>query len=231
MERCTEILDEAAGDPLIEAGTLRSLSSLEARRGRFDEARELVRRARALFGDVGSSGLARLSTAFAAADIELLVEDYAAAERELRPWLAGLEQMGERGYRSSLVAWIAQALYGQGRHEEAEQLTIEAQESASASDIWTQATACGTRAKVLAARGEAEQAELLARRAVDLVEPSDSLDLRGGALADLAEVLLAGGDAEGERRAEEAAGLFESKGNVAAVRRLEGALRRSASAR
>ena len=33
-----EILDEAAGDPLIEAGTLRSLSSLEARRRRFEQS-------------------------------------------------------------------------------------------------------------------------------------------------------------------------------------------------
>ena len=218
MARCTEILDEAAGDPLIEAGTLRSLSWLEARRGRFDEARELVRRASALFRDVGASGLSRLSMAFAAADIELLAGDYAAAERVVRPWLTELEQMGERGYRSSLVAWLALAVYEQGRLEEAERLTIEAQESASTTDIWTQSIAFGTRAKVLAARGEGEQAEELARRGVALVESSDSLDLRGAALADLAEVLLTLGSEEWRSRAEEAAELFERKGNVAAGR-------------
>jgi len=231
IERCKEIQEGAAGDPLIEAGALRSLSWLEARRGRFDEARELVRRASTLFRDVGASGLSRLSTAFAAADIELLAGDYAAAERVVRPWLAELEQMGERGYRSSLVAWLALAVYAQGRLEEAERLSVEAQESASVTDIWTQAIAFGTRAKVLAARGEGEQAEELARRGVALVESSDSLDLRGATLADLAEVLLVLGSEEWRSRAEEAAELFERKGNVAAGERLAAVVARAATPR
>ncbi len=222
VARCTAILEQAAGDPMIEAGALRCLSGLEARRGDFESARELVRQARVLYEDVGSPLLSRLTTMFAEADIDLLVEDYVAAERVLRPWMAGLEQMGESGYRSSLLAWLALATYGQGRLDEAEALTREAQQAAGAGDIWTHAMAPGIRAKVFADRRRFEEAELLARGAVDLLENSDSLDLLGGSVADLAEVLLAAGNAEeGRRRAGEAAALFARRGNVAAAARLE----------
>jgi tetratricopeptide (TPR) repeat protein len=219
VARCADILSSSRGDPLIEAATLRALASREARRSSFDEARELVERAIVRYEDVGSSPLVRVSTAFARADIQLFAEDFQGAERELRPWLVGLERMGERGYRSSLMALLSVAVYGQGRLEEAEAVAREAEESASSTDIWTQSMARGTRAKVSARRGDVQSVEL-ARGVVAAVEASDSLDLRGNALADLAEVLLALGHDEGHVRAAEAAELYGRKGNTAAAARL-----------
>jgi class 3 adenylate cyclase/tetratricopeptide (TPR) repeat protein len=221
VERCEQMLAAGVGDPLIESGTLRALASLEARRCRFDEARALMERVSQAYDDMGSSELRRIAIPFAAGDIELMVEDYAAAERLVRPWLKGLERMGERGYRSSLVAMLAQAVYCQGRIDEAEELATEAEETAYANDIWTHSFARGTRARVLSARGEQQRAERLARETVALLDSSDSLDLRGSALLDLAEVLLATGNEQGYEQARQAGALFERKGNLAARARVE----------
>ena len=63
--------------------------------------------------------IAWAASALAYGDIELLAGDYEAAERELRDGSEALERMGERGYRSSVAAFRARALYGQGRLNEA----------------------------------------------------------------------------------------------------------------
>ncbi len=77
----------------------------------------------------------------------------------------------------------------------------------------------GAQAKALAAEGQTEQAEALAAEAVELVGASDFLNLRGGALLDLAEVLWSGGRLrEARAAAEQAQGLFSEKGNVVARR-------------
>jgi len=71
------------------------------------------------------------------------------------------------------------------------------------------------RAKVLARRGELETAERLAREAVELAETTDSLNWRGDARRDLAEVLrLAGRTQEAADAARSALSLYEQKGNV-----------------
>jgi ATP/maltotriose-dependent transcriptional regulator MalT len=76
-------------------------------------------------------------------------------------------------------------------------------------------TALTARAKVEAVHGEAEQAEKLAREAVEMVRGCDTLDRRGDALSCLAEILASQG------RPEEAAALvreaieaYERKGNA-----------------
>src|SRR5437763_8830128 len=193
IERCRAIIAGARGDPVIEAGTLRSLSTLEARRGDFETGRALAVRARQLCEEVGMGGLLRASIAFALADIELLAEDFAAAEIVIRRASDDLERMGERGYRSTAVAMAARAFHGQGRFEEAEAAAVEALAVGSPTDIFTQSLAGGTLARISAARGEHAEAEARARATVELLDPTDSLDLRGGALVDLAEVLRAAG--------------------------------------
>jgi hypothetical protein len=68
---------------------------------------------------------------------------------------------------------------------------------------------------VLARQGDDREAEQAAREAVALIEGTDALELRGGALLDLAEVLiLAGRMREAQDSAEAALGFFERKGNV-----------------
>ncbi|MFZ0971136.1 MAG: hypothetical protein WAN22_02850, partial [Solirubrobacteraceae bacterium] len=74
-------------------------------------------------------------------------------------------------------------------------------------------------ARVLARRGDIEQAEALAGQAVSLGEQTDFLNTRADALLDFANILHLAGCPEAARaRAVEALDLYQQKGNsVAAV--------------
>ena len=65
IELCESILAASGGDPLIGASVARYLAPLEARRGRFDEARELANRARAMYEEFGLTLLGQAATALA----------------------------------------------------------------------------------------------------------------------------------------------------------------------
>jgi tetratricopeptide (TPR) repeat protein len=128
--------------------------------------------------------------------------------------------MGEQGYLSSVAAYLAQALYGQGRLDEADDLARRAQASAAPDDLWSQVLSRGTRAKVLASHGAYGEAEQHAREAVGLAAATDALDLHGGALVDLADTLaLAGRNEEAVTCVADALRLFERKGNDVAAER------------
>jgi tetratricopeptide (TPR) repeat protein len=161
----------------------------------------------------------------AAGYIELLAGDAAAAERELRPACEGTERVGELGFLSSIVPLLIDALLAQGSDEEALQLTerwrperLTVPEDADAQAGWRR-----VRAKVMARRGELEEAERLAREAVEIASRTDFLDDHADALADLGEVLrLSGRGEESAAARQEALRLYEQKGNIAAAARLAG---------
>ena len=228
VERCHAILDAARGDRLVAAGVARYLAPLEARRGNFEEARELAAQARGAFDELGMELLGQAATTLAYGEVELLAGDYQAAERELRAGAEALEVMGERGYRSSVDAFLARAVHRLGREEEAEELARRAQESASEEDLWSQVLSRGTRASASAARGDVATAEALAREGLELVEGTDALDLHGLALLDLAELLaLAGRSDTAAEAAEEALALFERKGNEVSAERARAVIERA----
>ena len=228
IARCQAILAQSGGDPLIGANVARFLAPLEARRGRFAEARELADRAQATYEEFGLTVLGQAATSLAHGDLEILADEFEAAERELRKGWIALEEIGERGYSSSIAAFLGRALYGQGRYDEAEEVALHAQERGAPDDVWTQALALGTRAKVLARRGSFAEGELLARDAVGRLEGTDALELHGVMLLDRAEVLLlAGLDAEAAGCATEALELLERKGNEVASARARNALTRA----
>ncbi len=87
----------------------------------------------------------------------------------------------------------AQTLYALDRLEEADAWARRAAELGSSADAMVQMLWRQVRAKVLARRGEHEEAERLARESVAVCEETDMLDWQGGAYADLAEVLLLAG--------------------------------------
>jgi class 3 adenylate cyclase/tetratricopeptide (TPR) repeat protein len=214
IERCRAMLAAAGGDPFIEGGTLRFLAVLEARLGRFEEGRAAAERARSLFEELGVSGHLRTAHTLALADIEFLAGNHAQAERELREGLQWLDRIGERGHRSTFAAYLAQALYALDRLDDAAEVALEAEQSAAPGDIWTESRSQGTRAKVLARRGD-PGAEALALRAVETLEPTDGFDLRGAARLNLAEVLeLVGKVDEAGEAAQAALDIFEQEGNV-----------------
>jgi tetratricopeptide (TPR) repeat protein len=129
------------------------------------------------------------------------------------------------GRLSTEAAFLAQAVYAQGRHEEAEYLTGVGEGAATPDDVFSQMAWRSVRAKALARKGELAQAELLAREAVALAEETDGLNLHGDALLDLAEVLrVAGRPSDAVAAAGRALPLYERKGNLVLAARARAAL-------
>jgi class 3 adenylate cyclase/tetratricopeptide (TPR) repeat protein len=224
IHRSEELIERAAGDRRFEAWSREKLCVFEAMLGHFDKARQLREQARGALEGLGM----RLELAGAAHDfgrVELLAGDPAAAEREFRAGYELSERMGETGYLSTTAGLLAQALYAQGRYEEALRYTKEGERAAAADDVVSQFLWRAVRATVLARRGELEPAEKLAREAVTLADSTDDLDRRGTVHLALAEVLqLAGRESEASAEAQESLRLYEAKGNVVSVGRVRAML-------
>jgi class 3 adenylate cyclase/tetratricopeptide (TPR) repeat protein len=217
IHRAEEILDRARGTRAVESTFIVSLAGLHAMCGRFDEARELFARGRAIVDELGLK-VWRAGFSLVASDIEMLAGDPGTAEAHLRAGYEALHGMGDRGLLSTVAAALARAIYAQGRYEEAERFTEISEELNGRGNIASQIGWRATRGKVLAHRCDFEQAESLAREAVAIAERTDDLTQRGRAMLDLAEVLeLAHRNKEATQFLERALDLFEQKGNVVVV--------------
>jgi hypothetical protein len=145
--------------------------------------------------------------------------------RELRWGYDELEKMGERGTRSTLAAFLAQALVEEGLYSDAIEFSKISEETGAAADVVTQAVWRTARAAALAQAGDSAAAELLAAEAVELAEGTDFLDLQGNTLLGLANVLdLTGQSERVPPLVERARRAFESKGNTAAAAKAVAAL-------
>jgi class 3 adenylate cyclase/tetratricopeptide (TPR) repeat protein len=222
LERVEKIRTGAEANRRLEVTLLRTRAQLEAMQGRFDAARELLAQARATAEELGLEVILAAGVAHQAGYVELLAGDAAAAERALRPACEALERMGDWGHFATLAPKFADALFIQGGDdEEALRLTELAEGSATSGvadeDIgWRR-----VRAKLLARRGDVNEAERLAREATARAALTDLLDDRAQAVADLAEVLRLGGrPEESATLLEEAIHLYEQKGNVIAAETL-----------
>jgi class 3 adenylate cyclase/tetratricopeptide (TPR) repeat protein len=215
MERCQELLAEIGGQrPTVEAALVGTLAGLEAMRGNFDEARRLYARQQTMHEDLGLPYSLAAATIMAGR-IEMLAGEPSAAEAELRRGYTILEGMGEYGVLSTLAAYLADAVYAQGRYDEADRLTHVSEESATSDDIASHVWWRVTRARVLARRGNHEEAERIGSEALALAEVTDDLFIRGRALTDLAEVRRLGETVDGSvPLLEEALRLFEAKGDT-----------------
>ena len=143
-----------------------------------------------------------------------------AAEQALLHDHEQLKRIGEKSHFSSITTLLAQAVYAQGRYDDAEALVAQAELASRQNDVHTRIVMRSTQAKVLARRGDFEGAERLAREASSFAETTDFLHSRGDALSDLAEVLeLAGRPGESAEVLREAVEVYERKGNVLAADR------------
>jgi ATP/maltotriose-dependent transcriptional regulator MalT len=110
---------------------------------------------------------------------------------------------------------LAHAIRSQGRLEDAMTFCSRAEETGADDDITTQVLWRSARARILAERGEPDEAVRLARAAATLADETDDINMRADALVDLGEVLRASGDRDAAewavRRAHE---LYVAKGNV-----------------
>ena len=198
---------------------------LEAMRGNFDRARVLAGSAEAAAEEFGQK-LWLAAGGMALGEIEMLAGDASAAESELRRSCELLDELGEVGYRRMAVGELAASLYALERLDEADEWTQTAEALTPHDDVISQMLWRQVRARVLARRGQREDALQLARASVSLAEKTDMLNLHGNALADLAEVYaLAGVSEHGRAELEHALALYSQKGNRVAAdrarRRLE----------
>jgi len=219
IRRCREVFDQAEGDRKVMSSALFSQADFEAYLGRFDEARELLARARALLEEVALPVWAAGPLAQEVGWIELLAGDPAAAEAALRRGYDTLDAIGEVSWLSTDAGILAEAVYAQGGYDEALRLTRISEELAGAEDVYSHILWRSVRAKVLARRGEIAEAIRLATASGRLAEGTDFLHLRWHDLMCRAETFrLAGRAADADAAAEEAARIATAKGNVVGVR-------------
>jgi tetratricopeptide (TPR) repeat protein len=123
--------------------------------------------------------------------------------------------MGEKYYLSTTAGYLAAALMQLGRDEEAEGFTSISEDLAAEDDISSQFLWRTVRGRILARRGLFDDAERLVREALELIGRAEEPDSQAAVLADLGEVLAAAGRRDEARVAfENAASIFEAKGNV-----------------
>jgi class 3 adenylate cyclase/tetratricopeptide (TPR) repeat protein len=221
IDRCEQFLRDVSGDRALEAAIGSMLAGLHSMRGDFDEARELWAAADKLYEALHLS-FRRAARSYIPAAIETLAGDYDAAERELRWGYETLEQMGEKSLRITIAGFLAEALYKQGRDDEAERIIEVIEELAAADDLVPQVLGRSVRAKILAKRGEFEDADELGRQVVRLAENTDFPELKASTALDLAEVLDAAGKTdEAQELVSRARELYERKGNVVSAAQCE----------
>jgi class 3 adenylate cyclase/tetratricopeptide (TPR) repeat protein len=224
VDEALEWFDENA-DLAAEAAIVASLRArVEAMRGEFEQARVLwaaaLERAQELGQRLFTAGLA-----MAACDIELEAGDPGRAAELALAGCAQLEELGERGWLSTLAGQAAEALYCLDRTGDAWHWTEVAEQSGAPDDVITQLLIRQVRAKLLARRGDDVEAERLARDAVALSDATDMLACKADARVDLAEVLtLAGRREQAAEALVTAEALYAEKGHLVGVARTQALL-------
>jgi DNA-binding SARP family transcriptional activator len=217
LERCEDLLDDAA-DRAGRANVLAFLGGLEALDGRFDDARLHVAESTAIFEELGELHTQANNAGRVLGRIEMLAGDPAAATLIFGECCQTFERMHDAAGLSTVAAELADALYAQGRYDEAAGWLDVAEKRAASDDVSAQWSWRRTRSKLLAREGTLREAEALAREAERIAARTDALSDHGAVLLDVAEVLrLADRPTEAAERIDEALVLFERKGNRVAA--------------
>jgi class 3 adenylate cyclase/tetratricopeptide (TPR) repeat protein len=212
LARCEAMLVRAGGSPLFEANVLASIAGLHGMLGEFDEARTAARRSERIYVELGLR-LALAGLTQVAGPIELLAGDPQAAETVIRRGYDILHEIGSTGDSDAL---LAEALYRQGRHDEAVAIAYEALQRTPEADVAPRVLLLGVRAK-LGARSDED-----AHAAIELASSTDALNLQADAYGNLAECLRQLGRPDDAIAATaKAVELYQRKGNRAAAGRLQ----------
>jgi class 3 adenylate cyclase len=227
IARYEALLLEHDGDRASEANLLVWLGGLEGMRGRFSDARDLVDQALQRYEQLGLASDTYLRVGGA---IEMFAGAPELAEEALRKACAALQREEQTAVLATRAAELADAICEQGRYEDAETWIRLARESAGSDDLDAAFAWRYVQAKVLARLGAVDEAEQLARKAVDIVARTDALNRHGDSQLALAEILhVLGNEDEALENIRRALRLYEQKGNIVSAERakamlLEGAI-------
>ncbi len=212
IERCQGVLDQAEEQPTIAAAAQQALAVLHALAGRTTEARSLVRAARATLVELNQP-VAAAASAIDEGIVHLLSGDAAAAEKVLEAGHGELEQLGEKGFYSTVTWLLAEAVAAQGRTTEARALARTAAAAASPGDVASQVGWRAIEARALSRAGAHRDAEQTALEAVRLASATEFPLVQAHALAALADTQAAAGrPADCAATRAEAVALLERKG-------------------
>jgi DNA-binding SARP family transcriptional activator len=211
------------GDRAGEAYVQNHLAHCYAYTGRFAEARVLLEHAQETFRRLGAGERLR-DLEWSSAEVDLAADDPIAAETKLRSACAGHRRTGRASALARASAELADALFQQGRLDEADEMTRESERAAPAQDAAAQIAWRAARAGVLVARGDVRAAEPLAREAVELSTRVDTWT-RADVLVVLAKVLRDDGRlTEAVAAATEALRIYEAKGDIVSSREVNALL-------
>ena len=209
-----ELLQESQNDPLGEATVNAFLAPLLAMQGRVSETRVLIESSRSMTQE-WAGGASRAMAACLHGSAETLAGDPVAAERAAREAMQHSVEIGDDWYFVSASIVAARAVCDQGDPAECLRILDESDRHPSPPEWLNVVKRPAVRALALAQLGRLDEAEGFAREAVGYAEGTEYLGFHADALFALAEVLrLAGRPTEAATALEQAAGLFDLKGNV-----------------
>jgi class 3 adenylate cyclase len=223
MRYVDRVLETHSELPAIEAFSLHVRGHLWARMGLFAGAREAIDEWRVGFRELGQDTQYAIS-AGCVWDVCSWSEDWAGGEQALRESYELLEKMGEKSFLSTVASFLGEAVYRQGRIDEAGHYSTVSEQLGASDDRFNEASWRALRAKVCAARGGLSRAEVLARQAVVIAGQTDYFELAAGTWLDLAEILQTAGNADAPAAAREALTLYEQKGNLVGTNRAKALL-------
>jgi tetratricopeptide (TPR) repeat protein len=182
--------------------------------GNFDLARRLGEEGLALAEELGLRVQAA-GMRSELGDVELLAGRPAVAEVLISTACELLERMGNRGHYVTQAVGLGDALLAQDRLDDAAAVIERIEDWAIDDDMDPQVGWRRLKGRLLARRGEFEEAERVGREAVELAGRADYIDIQARTHFDLAEVLrLAGRRQDSSIELEHALRLYEQKGNV-----------------
>jgi predicted ATPase/class 3 adenylate cyclase len=222
LTRAEALLETAAAYPSVRGDVLRLVAVLEAMIGRLDEARAHAAESVRLLEDLGFPSAAHLARGDKSW-VDRLGDDLPAAERELRTVVTAAAAAGDRTLLSWGACRLAQVLMEQGRLDDAEPYLEDAER---VDMVMNRSRVLGARARLQAARGRPEAAELIAGL-VEALEDIDFPNIRLDGFIDAAEATAVLGDrSRAVGYAEEALRLAEAKGNVTRARQVRAIIAR-----
>jgi tetratricopeptide (TPR) repeat protein len=210
--RTERLLQDAAGNLVLEANLSGFLACHEAMTGRVEEARVHIAHSCERLSDLGliwQLGVQQLLRGH----VELFAGDPVASERHMLAAKESFIAIGDRWFLSTALVDLPRPVYAQGRYDDARSLVASIDEVPAPADAEWRIKRQGVHACLLARADRFEDAEDRAREGVAIAAQTDMLWFHADALMDLVEVLrLAGRAREATEAAAEALALYERKG-------------------
>ncbi len=203
----------------------RGLSALLAQLGRFEEARALAADGEAWFEQIGSRADLASHRGQTMSEIELLAGNPDRAAELATRAHQSMTAAGDRGFSSTVATRAARAYLDLGQDVEAVRWAEIALRDSTPDDYASQGPGRSVLARVRARAGDHGEAERLAREAVAIMDATDALSEVAETHADLGGVLLAAGKRdEAGQEFQYALEMYERKGHLVGVSRMEARL-------